>query len=369
MHRRLTRALLIVTLLGTLLIPAIGSWAGPEQKLENTQDELDRLQQRIDSNSEEAKTLQGDINDLNRDITRLQIAINELDRDIAAVQSDIRSAEARIADYEAQIAAVRERATKQAVELYKSGGTESIDALLDATSISELNDRIEMLGVAAEENTGALVEYSRIQALIEDEQRDLFNTKQDLDHKLASQSKLRDDIADKKAQLAERLTKVRTQLTHDKHREGDLLAASRGLRDEIIENQAKSSVAALGTSGRGFIWPLNGGITSGYGARWGSMHTGIDIDGYTGQPIVAAKEGQVILASSYSGYGNAVIIDHGGGISTLYAHMSAFKVSGGSVRQGQVIGYVGCTGSCTGDHLHFEVRVNGNPVDPMPYLP
>lgn len=100
------------------------------------------------------------------------------------------------------------------------------------------------------------------------------------------------------------------------------------------------------------------------------MHTGIDIDGVTGDPIVASKTGTVILAEYYSGYGNAVIVDHGGGYSTLYGHMSAFSVSNGqSVSQGQELGKVGCTGSCTGDHLHFEIRINGNPVDPMPYLP
>jgi murein DD-endopeptidase MepM/ murein hydrolase activator NlpD len=100
------------------------------------------------------------------------------------------------------------------------------------------------------------------------------------------------------------------------------------------------------------------------------MHTGIDIDGYSGQPIVAAKDGVVVLAEYYSGYGNAVVIDHGGGYATPYGHMSRFAVRNGqSVEQGEIIGYVGCTGSCTGDHLHFEVRINGDPVDPMPYLP
>jgi len=100
------------------------------------------------------------------------------------------------------------------------------------------------------------------------------------------------------------------------------------------------------------------------------MHTGIDIDGTSGQPVVASKAGRVIVASYYGGYGNAVVIDHGGGVTTLYGHMSNFNVSNGqSVSQGAVVGYVGCTGSCTGDHLHFEVRVNGSPQDPLNYLP
>jgi murein DD-endopeptidase MepM/ murein hydrolase activator NlpD len=139
---------------------------------------------------------------------------------------------------------------------------------------------------------------------------------------------------------------------------------------DIQAAQAVRSSLARGISREGFIWPLNNSITSYYGYRWGRMHNGIDIDGTTGEPIVAAKEGTVIMAQSYSGYGNAVIIDHGGGVATLYAHLSSFDVRDGqSISQGQIVGAVGCTGSCTGDHLHFEVRVNGSPRDPLDFLP
>lgn len=126
----------------------------------------------------------------------------------------------------------------------------------------------------------------------------------------------------------------------------------------------------LPVSEEGFIWPLEGAITSPYGPRWGRMHTGIDIDGVTGEPVVASAEGTVVLAAYYSGYGNAVIVDHGNGFSTLYGHLSSIDVdTGDEVRQGQVVGAVGCTGHCTGDHLHFEIRIDGTPLDPLPYLP
>src|SRR5262249_14059545 len=99
------------------------------------------------------------------------------------------------------------------------------------------------------------------------------------------------------------------------------------------------------------------------------LHTGADLAATTGTPIHAAAAGDVISAGWLGGYGNATIIDHGGGIATLYGHQSALLVAAGQhVEKGQVIGRVGRTGSCTGPHLHFEVRVNGNPVDPMPYL-
>lgn len=119
-----------------------------------------------------------------------------------------------------------------------------------------------------------------------------------------------------------------------------------------------------------FIWPLRGAIASGFGPRDDRMHEGIDIDGTAGAPVAAAAGGTVIRADYYADYGNTVIIDHGDGMATLYAHLSAFAVHAGDVlEQGDVLGLVGCTGSCTGDHLHFEVRVHETPVDPLLYLP
>jgi murein DD-endopeptidase MepM/ murein hydrolase activator NlpD len=124
-----------------------------------------------------------------------------------------------------------------------------------------------------------------------------------------------------------------------------------------------------GESSSGFIWPVSGPVTSPFGMRWGRMHEGIDISVPEGTPIHAAASGRVILAAYTGGYGNYTCIDHGGGLSTCYAHQSSFAVSSGqSVQQGQVIGYSGNTGSSTGPHLHFEVRVNGAAVDPMGYL-
>ena len=115
--------------------------------------------------------------------------------------------------------------------------------------------------------------------------------------------------------------------------------------------------------------PVNGTVTSNYGPRWGRNHDGIDIAAPTGTAVRAAACGTVSLAGTQSGYGNMVCITHTSQFSTCYAHLSRFGVSNGAqVRQGQVIGYVGCTGSCTGPHLHFETRVGGNAQDPRGYL-
>lgn len=121
----------------------------------------------------------------------------------------------------------------------------------------------------------------------------------------------------------------------------------------------------------GFVWPVNGTLWGGFGPRWGSFHKGIDIGANAGTPVTAAASGQVILSTySDNGYGNYVIVRHGDGSETLYGHLSErYVVLGQNVNQGEVLGAVGCTGWCTGNHLHFEVHVGGGPVDPMGYLP
>jgi murein DD-endopeptidase MepM/ murein hydrolase activator NlpD len=117
------------------------------------------------------------------------------------------------------------------------------------------------------------------------------------------------------------------------------------------------------------IYPINGQFTSPFGQRWGRLHAGIDLAAATGTPIRAAASGRVILAAPTGGYGNYTCIDHGKSISTCYAHQSRFGTTrGATVKQGEVMGYVGNTGHSFGAHLHFEVRINGRPVDPMGYL-
>lgn len=158
-----------------------------------------------------------------------------------------------------------------------------------------------------------------------------------------------------------------------RHVEGNLA----GIQAKIAAQLQSTSSAPLPAGpirhGSGqLIWPVNGPVVSGFGPRWGRMHEGIDIAVPAGTPIRAAASGSVVLLQSDAGsggYGNFTCLDHGGGLQTCYAHQSSFAVgSGQSVSQGSVIGYVGCTGHCYGDHLHFEVRVGGAPTDPLGYL-
>jgi murein DD-endopeptidase MepM/ murein hydrolase activator NlpD len=167
--------------------------------------------------------------------------------------------------------------------------------------------------------------------------------------------------------------------------EVDALAAEQARLEAVIRERLAAAARARAARGRspfaghrtsdgvstaGFIWPVQGVITSGFGYRWGRMHTGIDIAAPSGTPIKAAKEGEVLYADWMGGYGQLVAVDHGDSVVTLYAHQSRMAVAEGQeVSQGQTVGYVGTTGHSTGNHLHFEVRIDAHPRDPRPYLP
>ena len=153
--------------------------------------------------------------------------------------------------------------------------------------------------------------------------------------------------------------------------EVDALAAeSASLAAAIREAQAGASSTGTGTpSASGFIWPVNGTVVSGFGWRWGRMHEGIDISTSSGTPTWSAAAGTVIHSGWLGGYGNLVVVDHGNGLATAYAHASAILVGvGQQVSQGETLSLVGSTGNSSGPHLHFEVRVNGAAVDPLFYM-
>jgi murein DD-endopeptidase MepM/ murein hydrolase activator NlpD len=178
----------------------------------------------------------------------------------------------------------------------------------------------------------------------------------------------RDDLTNTKQQKLTDLSSLSAQDRADAEEIDALQAASQALESRIRAAQSTPG-ATQAPSSAGLIWPVQGPVTSPFGWRWGRMHEGIDIGVPYGTPIHAAASGTIIYCGWESGYGNLTVIDHGGNLATAYGHQSSIAVScGQQVSQGEVIGYVGSTGHSTGPHLHFEVRVNGAPVDPMGYL-
>nr|XP_061810437.1 uncharacterized metalloprotease HI_0409-like [Nerophis lumbriciformis] len=156
----------------------------------------------------------------------------------------------------------------------------------------------------------------------------------------------------------------------ERQRLEQIAALARG--ETPAETTVAQSNAALGQGpaiGGALSWPVRGQVTSGFGPRWGRQHNGIDVAANTGTTVASAGAGTVVSAGTQGGFGQRVVIDHGGGLTTLYAHLSSINVSRGqSVGPGTAIGAVGCTGTCTGPHLHFETRVAGIAYDPFSYL-
>src|SRR5439155_14363038 len=178
----------------------------------------------------------------------------------------------------------------------------------------------------------------------------------------------------------ERLQGALQARIQDYQEEADAVGAEEASLSNLIRSKetpppaSRDSIASAASNGRvsaaGLIWPVSGPVTSGFGYRWRRLHAGIDISCGIGTPVHAAKAGTVIFSGQMSGYGNVEIVDHGGGFSTLYAHLSRLGTAEGTqVGQGQVIAYSGNTGHSTGPHLHFETRVGGHSQDPTNYLP
>jgi murein DD-endopeptidase MepM/ murein hydrolase activator NlpD len=370
----------ITALAATVAVLTLTAGA-PAQDL---QSQLDSKRAQLEHANSREGVLSSTIQRLGERLDQLRGEVATLRNREAIVQADLNQKEAELKRAKDRLAVLRVRLKRslkvlreRLVAIYESSRPDTVTVILNSNGFDDLLSRYEYLERIQSEDTS-----------IAERVRNLRDETKDTVERVRA---ARNEIAAKRAELA----RTRSEL---ESREGDLgtarqqdqqvLAQVQGTQQELegeigdLEGQiqaqlqaAQSSVPAQpagpiqGESSSGFIWPVNGPVVSPFGMRWGQLHAGIDIAVPAGTPIRAAASGTVVLAAYTDGYGNYTCIDHGGGISTCYAHQSSFAVSSGqSVGQGQVIGSVGCTGHCFGDHLHFEVRVNGSPVDPLGYL-
>jgi murein DD-endopeptidase MepM/ murein hydrolase activator NlpD len=268
------------------------------------------------------------------------------------------------------------------IEAYETPGVNAMDVMLSTTSMSGLLRDMEYLQLVgsqdkhiSDELHKSRVEMHRVREETRAIKDHAATETAVVRNRAAQQHAVAQQLISTQQQLAVARTSKRQTLSSIQESEKEYLhevnglqAASAALGARLRAQQGGAS-AGTGVSASGLIWPVSGPIASPFGWRWGRMHEGIDIAVGTGTPIHAAAAGTVIYSGWMDGYGNFVVIDHGNGLATAYGHQSAIAVgNGASVGQGQTIGYVGCTGHCFGPHLHFEVRVNGSPVDPLRYL-
>jgi murein DD-endopeptidase MepM/ murein hydrolase activator NlpD len=342
--------------------------------------------------SSQIDALSGDIDVLTAKLTALESDLAAHRARLARLQERYREQTERLERLTHEHAVAQRRLEARLVELYESNEANAIEILLQAQSFSDLLEQLDYFRAIGERDKEIAETIKRLQIEVRVARAQTAATKADVAEATAVLARETAEKQEARAQLiaqgealaAARASKqsllagVRQERDRDQEDLETMQAASASLAAKIREAQESAPPPPSGSGGSGgsegapsssgFIWPVSGPITSGFGPRWGSFHEGIDIGAACGTPIRAAASGTIIYAGWMDGYGNIVIIDHGGGLATAYGHQSAIYVSGGAVSQGQVIGAVGSTGHSTGCHLHFEVRVNGSPVDPLGYL-
>ncbi|MGI8686742.1 MAG: murein hydrolase activator EnvC family protein [Acidimicrobiales bacterium] len=349
----------------------------------------------IQAKREAARTkkakLAAELNHLRASDAQLTSAVKVLDRQVAAQQAGadaarqavqaaleaVAASEAKIATTETEMTTLHTAVVNRAVSVYVRPKDNALVGVIGAKDLGDASRRSSLLAQVTNKDRDVL---DRLRALREDlgdekvkadAARDVAaERRQVVLARLSELQKARKEKQRLSAALDARIREYQAEADAVAKQESGLTALIRSRESARASRSADDPGPDGRVSGSGLSWPIRGSLTSGFGSRWGRLHAGIDIGAGTGTPIRAAKAGEVIFAGSMSGYGNCVIIDHGGGLSTLYAHQSRIGTNdGASVEGGQVIGYVGSTGHSTGPHLHFETRVGGSPQNPMRYLP
>ena len=380
------------------LTPIVVGAQDEEQRLEEVDQEIAGLRSRITTaRSErtayaEALVVAGTrLADVKATLSEAESALVAGEAAVDAGQDAVTDLEHRIRLLDAELAGTRldQRLTRdmireRAVELYMNGSAGVYTALfgtgeLETTSIKLEYSRNLLQGTEVLLLSLEVLERQEVtrQDRLRVEQESAATLVRKLEAEVARAEEhrvaveiARADIRRELSDLESLLARVNTEIAQHEDHVAALEEESKEIELEILRRMVREGRAP----GR-LAWPVGGEVTSPFGWRihpilgGRRMHTGIDLGSVTGEPIRAAANGLVILAEEWGGYGRAVVIDHGGGLSTLYGHQSSIAVSvGDEVLAGDVIGYIGCSGYCTGPHLHFEVREVGAPVDPMLYL-
>lgn len=345
---------------------------------------------------EKLRVIQENLDAANAQYKSISQELTETERQITRTQAELERAETHLRSREKVL-------SRRIRDIYMHGQLNYLDVVVGAKDFNDFANRVELLRRIVSSDLELI-------SSIKDERDQINQTKQALEEQRETQAKLKEEAAAKKEEIAKHkaeqqaiLEKAQTDKATAEEAYAELEASSNQIAQMLRDREAARQAAAAASSGESgsdssgdsgsssggddsgyyqpvsgsgqMIWPVNGVITSPFGYRehpiFGRqiLHSGIDIGVDYGTPVHAADGGVVVEAGWISGYGYAVVIDHGNGTSTLYGHNESLAVSSGqSVSQGQVIAYAGSTGNSTGPHVHFEVRVGGEPVDPNSYL-
>jgi len=355
---------------------------------------LGEVQAKLSAARQKEARLRQQISDVTADIRSLEARVGDVAQKLSVLERDLELHQRRLDKLNALYAFETERLhflqrayakalhelNMRMIDIYETQDPTLVEVIIESGSFQDALDRIHYLDAIAQQD-------KHIAARVRDARDEMHATRertkvvrarvhsetQVVAVRTAQQREVRDRLLASRHELAGRRSAQQSALKLTRAQEHKLETEAQALAaaDASIRGRLAAAQSATDStpSAAGLIWPVSGPVVSPYGYRWGRLHAGIDIAAPYGTPIHAAAAGAVVLAGWVSGYGNYTCIDHGGGLATCYAHQSSYAVSqGASVDQGQVIGYVGCTGHCFGPHLHFEVRINGTPVDPLGYL-
>jgi murein DD-endopeptidase MepM/ murein hydrolase activator NlpD len=378
---------LTLALAAYFLVPLPGLSAPPVSKrIEKKRAEIEKVKQRegvltttIQRFSTRIESLQGEIGATRQRLGRAQETLDRQQAELLEVRNRLEEARDRLERLRRELATAREVLAARLVEIYKADAPDALTVVLEADGFGDLLERAEFLDRISEQDreitdrVRGLRDRAREQAV---ELADLEEREQLVAEELLRQRNViaaaEDQLVTSRDELAAARADKRGALSQVRDTRASLEGDLRALEAEQARVQAALRGAQAGPIRQGsgaLIWPVDGPVVSPFGMRWGRLHAGVDIAVPAGTAIRAAGSGRVALMGWVGGYGNYTCVQHTASLSTCYAHQSSFATSNGaSVRQGQVIGYVGCTGHCFGDHLHFETRVGGAAVDPMGYL-
>jgi len=375
-----------------VVLVALLAFAAPAA--EDNSGKIGELQARIAAARAKEARLTAQISDVTAEIRTLESKVGDVSQKLSILEHDLALHQRRLDRLNAlfefetqrleflreQYANVVRQLNLRMIDIYETQDPTLVEVILESDSFQDALDRIHYLEAIAQQDKRIAAEVGRAR---DEVHRSRERTKKVRGRvhaetrvvavRTQQQRDVRGQLLASERGLSKTRSKQRSQLEATRETKAVLIAEANALaaEDAGIRGQLAAAQGATDTvpSSQGLVWPVSGPVTSPFGYRWGRLHAGIDIGVGSGTPIHAAASGTVVLASWTGGYGNYTCIDHGGGLATCYAHQSSYAVSAGAqVSQGQVVGYVGNTGHSFGAHLHFEVRINGAPVDPLGYL-
>jgi len=322
--------------------------------------------------------------ELDTQVAAAEAKLAPLEAEAARITAIVDQLTAELAAAQAELDDAQRRFDASAAQLYRSARRGvAYDVVLVARP-AKLVQQDKYLDRVSEDRQELVDKVTALRDDVKEKREQIAAQKAKADAAAAEAAAVRDQVAELRAEIEPARAEAASQEAAEDAALASIQANKAQYEAELASLQAASdSISARlraigsgpGAPGGCQARPVPGGISSGFGPRFHPIlhytrtHTGADMSAGSGTPIHACRAGTVVIAGSQGGYGNAVVIDHGGGMATLYAHQSRLGVSPGQVvNAGDVIGYVGSTGMSTGPHLHFEVRLSGNPVDPAPYL-